>query len=279
MNSDNINADNINADNSNVLKNFGFIITRHVNSETTNKYWNECIRHIRHSYPLRKIVVIDDNSNLQFLKAEYDYKNVEYVNSEFPGRGELLPYYYYYKNDYFDNAVIIHDSAFIQTRIPFEVLIKQNTKVMPLWHFNSEKKENFNNTLHLVSKLGNNFEIMNTLMQNKEYDVLGPTNKEIWYGCFGVQSFINREFLISIKNKYNPFNLLNFVTCRSDRCCLERIMGVIFFVEYLRFLKIPSLLGDIKKYCEWGYTYNKHCENIRNKKIPRIPIVKVWSGR
>jgi len=259
--------------------NFGFIITRHVNSDTTNKYWNECIRHIRGQYPLKKIVVIDDNSDKKFLKAEYEYRNVEYVDSEYYGRGELLPYYYFYKNHYFDNAVIIHDSVFMQKRVPFEHLIKKGIKVLPLWHFNSEKKENINNTVRIVNGLTNNYDIMINLLNNKEFDVLGPTNKEIWSGCFGVQSFINRDFLIGLKNKYNLFNMLNFINSRSDRCCLERIMGIIFFVEYLRILNIPSLFGDIKSYCEWGYTYREHCENIRNKKILRLPAVKVWSGR
>jgi len=50
-------------------RNFGFIITRHVNSETTNKYWNFCIQSIRRFYPFKKIVVIDDNSDLRVLKA------------------------------------------------------------------------------------------------------------------------------------------------------------------------------------------------------------------
>ena len=30
---------------------FGFIITRHVNSDTTNNYWNQCIRCLRKFYP------------------------------------------------------------------------------------------------------------------------------------------------------------------------------------------------------------------------------------
>jgi nucleoside-diphosphate-sugar epimerase len=49
---------------------YGFIILRHVNSELTNEYWNECVRCIRRFYPLRKIVVIDDNSNKDFVKAD-----------------------------------------------------------------------------------------------------------------------------------------------------------------------------------------------------------------
>ena len=79
------------------MVNFGFIITRHVNSLKTNKYWNHCIKCIRSLYPLRKIVVIDDNSKKEFLSADFQYKNVEIVETEFHGRGELLPFYYLLK--------------------------------------------------------------------------------------------------------------------------------------------------------------------------------------
>jgi hypothetical protein len=108
---------------------------------------------------------------------------------------------------------------------------------------------------------------------------MGRPNDNVWAGCFGAQSFINRKFLIKIGDKYNLFNLLKYVTSRRYRCCLERIMGVIFHEEYLKHVKQYSLLGNIKTYCEWGYTYQEHCENLKNKKIPRLPVVKVWSGR
>ena len=124
---------------------FGFILTRYVHSVVTNKYWNECVQCIKRCYPLKKIIVIDDNSKKEFLNADHEYENVEYVISEFPGRGELLPYYYLYKNHYFDNAIIIHDSVFIQKRINFEYLIQKQVQVLPLWHFTCEKKENFHN--------------------------------------------------------------------------------------------------------------------------------------
>ena len=37
---------------------YGFIITRHVNSEQTNKYWNHNIKLIRTHYPFKKIIII-----------------------------------------------------------------------------------------------------------------------------------------------------------------------------------------------------------------------------
>ena len=122
---------------------YGFIITRHVNSIKTNKYWNYCIQCIRRFYPSEKykIVVIDDNSKKEFLKEFNNYENVTYIQSEFPGRGELLPYYYFYQYHFFKKAVIIHDSVFFQKRIKFENI---HLPVLPLWHFENEKKEKTN---------------------------------------------------------------------------------------------------------------------------------------
>ena len=122
---------------------YGFIILRHVNSKNTNKYWNLCVMLLRKWYPDTKIVVIDDNSNKDFLEPFANYTNVEIVESEFPGRGELLPYYYFLKTKYFNNAVIIHDSVFFHSRINFEKII--GIKVLPFWHFNADKENFLNN--------------------------------------------------------------------------------------------------------------------------------------
>ena len=122
------------------MSSYGFIITRHVNSEKTNKYWNHAVRSIRRFYPFRKIVIIDDNSNQAFVREEYDYKNIQIVKSEYPGRGELLPYYYFYKNKYFDNAVILHDSVFFHKRIHFEKLNNLPLENLIVEYYNKDWK-------------------------------------------------------------------------------------------------------------------------------------------
>jgi hypothetical protein len=256
---------------------YGFIITRHVNSATTNFYWNHCIQCIRRFYSPEnyKIVVIDDNSNKEFLKADFDYTNIEYVESEFPGRGELLPYYYFYKNHYFENAVIIHDSVFFQTKINFS---KINSPVLPLWHFTEEKAENISNTLRLTQYLINNYQIKKTLLTNK-YESLSSFNTTNWFGCFGVQSYINHAFLTLIQKKYGLFKLLNFVVNRLDRCCLERIMGSIFYNECRDIWQHKSLLGSINLYCPWGYTWNEYWSQMQLRKKSKKPLIKVWTGR
>jgi hypothetical protein len=253
------------------MNSFGFIVTRHVNSEKTNKYWNHCVKLLRTLYPFRKIIIIDDNSNYQYVKAEFNYKNVEIIKSEFPKRGELLPYYYFLKGKYFDNAVIIHDSVFFHKRINFEDFGKIN--VLPLWFFNSDI-ENVENTQRIARKLKNYLALESKL---KKDTILLGLRSDKWYGCFGVQSYINLKFLEHIEQKYGITNLISAVNCRADRCCLERIFGCIFFTES-KIANSKSLLGDIMKYQKWGYTYDEYMEHLKKGTIPR-GIVKVWTGR
>jgi hypothetical protein len=257
------------------MNDFGFIITRHVKSETTNRYWNHSVKLLRIFYPTKKIVIIDDNSDTNFLKADQNYDNVEIMQSEFTGRGELLPYYYFIKNKFFENAIIIHDSVFFHKRINFEVL--NGTNVMPLWHFNSDN-ENQSNTLRIIEKLKNKFIIENKISHNN-INMFNIMIDSKWYGCFGCQSYINHNFLLHIENKYDISSLINIIKNRLDRCCLERVMGCIFSIEYPRMNFSKSILGNIFSYPVSGkYNYDNYESDLKKGTIPNY-VVKVWSGR
>ena len=107
---------NQNSESENFEETFGVIILRHVNNEITNTYWMYCYDCIRNIYPNNKILIIDDNSNYEYV-GEKNIINTEIIQSEFPGRGELLPYYYFQKTKPFDRALIIHDSVFLNKKI------------------------------------------------------------------------------------------------------------------------------------------------------------------
>jgi hypothetical protein len=251
---------------------YGFIITRHVNSETTNKYWNQSVKLIRTFYPLIKIVIIDDNSNYQYIKADFDYINIETIQSEYPGRGELLPYVYYLKYKWFDSAIILHDSVFIHKRIPFERL---KCNVMPLWHHEYDK-ENLNNLLRISSTLKNNGFIKHRLQKSDKILGLESDNFNL---CFGVQSYIKLKFLEILEFKYKISNLVYAIKNRKDRCGLERIMGLLFFTEYLKYYPQKSLLGHINSHHNsFRYNYDTYLNDLQNKKIHGI-CIKVWTGR
>jgi len=251
---------------------YGFIILRHVNSDRTNKYWNNSVKLLRSFYPNKKIVIIDDNSKKEFLRADSEYKNIEVIQSEFHGRGELLPYYYFYKNKFFDNAIILHDSVFIHKKLLFEKLI--GLRVLPIWNFNADS-DNLSNTYRISRCLTNSYELHKQL--NTEKHVLGMF-KTKWVGCFGVQSFINHDFLVHLQNKYKLFNMLNHVKCRQDRCCLERILGCIFSLEAPRVFILKSMFGNIFSYQKWGYTFEQYQNDRSQFQLPK-PVIKIWTGR
>jgi hypothetical protein len=252
---------------------FGFIITRHVNSAQTNKYWNHNIKLIRTHYPFKKIVIIDDNSNYAFVKADFNYRNLEIIQSEYPGRGELLPYIYYLRHKWFDNAVIIHDSVFFHKRIPFESI---KVPVLPFWHHPYDK-EHLNNLLRISGYLKNGSFIRQRLSGN-EINILGM-NDEKFNLCFGGQCYINHSFLSNLERKYNISNLVHAITCRTDRCGLERILGLLFNNEFKQLNKIKSFYGDIRTHhLSFNYNFDNYLSDFRNN-IIHGTLVKVWTGR
>jgi hypothetical protein len=257
------------------MSNYGFIITRHVNSETTNKYWNQSVKLIRCFYPLRKIVIIDDNSNQEFVKSDFEYKNLTIIQSEFPKRGELLPYYYYLKYKWFPNAVIIHDSIFIHQRIPFETFL---FPVLPLWHHIYDK-ENLPNIKRIASGLKNNRLLTNKIVGKEETVIRLGFSNDKFNLCFGGQCYIKLNFLERLQQKYNISNLVHYIHNRTDRCSLERILGLLFYEEYPNLLNVNSLFGDILKSPRaFDYNYNDYDNDLKHKKLLH-KFVKVWTGR
>jgi hypothetical protein len=262
---------------------YGFVMTRHVNSVKTNKYWNECYSSIRKFYPKNTVIIIDDNSKYEYITPLPDtppLTNVFFIQSEFPGRGELLPYYYLNKYKLFQTAIIIHDSVFIQQPIPLTTLtLKTPTLIWNFQHF-WEKPPNpdiTNDIKSLISKL--NPEHTQRLLELYE-------KKEQWTGSYGVMSIINTEYIsTTLDQTYHFFNLLEHVTTRNQRCCLERVFGLICADSNQSQTPCPTLLGDIhhyiNQYCNWEYDFDQYMNDKNNikLKIERFPIIKAHSGR
>jgi len=228
----------------------GFIILRHVNNSITNNYWLKCYKNIRSFYPENYIMIIDDNSNYDFITNEELYKTTV-INSEFPKRGELLPYYYYLQNKLFDIAVILHDSVFIQQYIDFNI---DTYKI--IWTFEHKWDQIKDETIMI--KLFDDSELLNF------YE-----NKNKWKGCFGGMSIIKYNYLNYINSKYDISKLLNAILTRYNRCSFERVIACLLQKEN----KTEELLGDINNYCPWKITF-KDIDEYKN-----LPLLKVWTGR
>lgn len=241
----------------------GFIVIRHVNDAKTNLYWQEAVLNIRKFYPTNKLIIVDDNSNQEFVndslisEKKYDY-NV--VQSEFEKRGEILAYYYFHKLKPFPKAVVLHDSAFINSNIVFDDV----HDVQFLWSFPLQ----WNNTaleLEILSKFENKI-------------LLSTYNDPCkWRGCFGVMSVIEWEFLDNINTSYNFFNtLLPLVTCRIDRMAVERIFACACFSLKPSLIDAPHLIGDFEKCL---VPPNNSFEGYKQGVYSHHQCIKIFTGR
>ena len=248
---------------------FGFIILRHVNSTETNKYWQESYHCIRKIYPTNKIVIIDDDSNPVYLTV-ISMINTIIFESEFKKRGELLPYYYYLQNKWFENAVILHDSVFIKADIVTKY-VKYNVPYKMLWHFITHLQDQDNYILPLIFSLNNSSQLLDFY------------NSKKWNGCFGGMAIINHDFLTYLNNKYNICNLLSKITTRDDRIAFERVIACMVQCEDKK-IQI-GILQDILAYCQWGYSFDAYLNDLNClggdglNKLHKYPVIKVWTGR
>jgi hypothetical protein len=248
-----------------------FIITRYIKDETTNKYWYNCYSSIRKVYPNVKIIIIDDNSPYKNTNIDNKLVNCKIIKSEYPQRGELLPYYYFHKYKYAKKAIILHDSVFINR----EIDINNVNTYKFLWNFRHQHFDPDRDAYNIISKL-------NDSKLNSFYK-----DHTKWNGCFGSMSIITWNFLDKINTKYNFFDtMLSNIKNRHDRICFEQIFGCICtYIDKRR----DTVFGDIHEWrhsiqnkgCKlqsnWHIRYDEYnkCNNIFNKE----PIMKVWTGR
>lgn len=249
----------------------GFIITRHVRDERTNKFWRHCLECIRENYASNPVIIIDDNSPYSF--TENDDKivtsdvNCKLIHSEYPGCAELLPYYYFWKLRPFDRAVFLHDSVFIRGPIN----IDEKAAVEPLWYFKfaSALNENLDNIRILVNHM-------------KEADLIKSyiRSNMSWFGYFGVMCHITWEAIDNIQTQYDLFILLEHVNSRPMRMALERIMGALFHLAGYRSDRL-AIYGYLFEDQRWAdQDFENYYPNRNNQYwLGRRRAVKIWSSR
>uniref|UniRef100_A0A6C0JXJ7 Glycosyltransferase n=1 Tax=viral metagenome TaxID=1070528 RepID=A0A6C0JXJ7_9ZZZZ len=240
----------------------GIVITRHVRCENTNKLWNECYRCIRKWYPNNIIMIVDDASNYQYVSSHYNLVNCFIIQSEFPGSGELLGFYYFHKYHLFSKAIVIHDSSFLNGQLCVDDIHTARF----IWHFSHEW--NIPSAEIELIKVLHKSDFLFTIHRN--------TN--LWKGAFGTQCVITYEFLDSIVNKYRLFNLFQVVKHRNERCQLERVFGLICCAEDPSINNNPSIMGLIHDCEDFGtVSFDKYSNYFYS--YDHLVIIKTWVGR
>jgi hypothetical protein len=277
---------------------FGIIIIRHITDDENSMYWRYCVRAIRVNHPAVPIVIIDDNSNSTFLtdalkKEEAELYNCRIIYSIYKKQGEFLPYYYFSlsQHNWFENALIIHDSVFFtqpltNLDVVFDILGKQG--FLFLWHF-EYLYEDVADEVKLISALKNGNDILETVY----YD------RSMWSGCFGAMAFVSYQFTVKMFESYALSNLLHEITTRRNRMSFERLIACTMIHAAIRedasknksqeksysYYKMHSYLGRIHDYCKWGLRFHEIKDEIiaacdeDKTSSSQFPLIKVWSGR
>jgi hypothetical protein len=214
---------------------FGFIMIRHVNSTRTNEEWKNCYDSIRRFYN-NMIVIIDDNSSSEFL-TDHPTNNCIIVKSEYPKRGELLPYYYFIKNKYFDRAVVIHDSMKITNYYDFNNITNYK---------NFSRLFSFGNNAY-VQDIHHFKDCCNYLRNGNLLYQYHTSNLNRMIGCFGVCYVVDHQYIVEIEKKYHITNLVNYIDSRPKRQTLERLLSCLFEMDKnnTRFDTRSDILGSI----------------------------------
>ena len=236
-------------------KSYVFVILRNIRNVRDNDLWISAYNSIRTFYT-NKIIIIDDNSSINTVDGKLF--NTEVIKSEFNGAGEILPYFYFYKNKWADRMIFLHDSMFLNRLFRDEELTGD---VKFHWNFENEIKDK-RKIVQYISML-------------KDYNDLYDYIDGEWKGCFGGASIINLDSVVYVEEKYNLFStLVLHIKTRQDREAFERILGIVMYYENM----VDSNFGNIMKYPNAFESNNiETAQHMLNGYD--TAIVKVWKGR
>ena len=246
-------------------KSYVFVILRHISNKNDKELWIESYHSIRKFYK-NLIIIIDDNSQIEAEHCHLD--NVEVIKSEFPGAGEILPYYYFLKYKWADRMIFLHDSMFLKREFRPEEL-EYGTKFH--WYFSISRDLYLDKIIELSSFISNSNSLINYI------------NSDKWIGCFGAATIITVETINYLEKKYNLFTtLIHHIHNRREREYFERIIGIILCFEKIIDINKPSNCGCIHNVPEcWDQKY-KTIEDViklHNEHNYNSVIGKIWRGR
>ncbi len=211
-----------------------FVILRQLQTTTDNNYWISSYNSIRKFYK-NKIIIIDDNSMINTVNS--NLVNTEIIKSDFNGAGEILAYYYFYKNKWADCMIFLQDTMILER--PFESKELEGS-VHFHWHFiDSSVDKHYNKLMLFVSSLKNNSELVEDV----------TTSTRPWKGCFSATSIIHYSVVEILEDKYEIFSIfVLMIQNKKDRELFERLLGKILCVENFVDEDSCSNFGNITTY-------------------------------
>lgn len=257
---------------------FGFIISTCITSKLQYDQLSRCINSIRTHHKENYILIINDTKN----KLEYNIKElfendnkIIIVSSINQGSGELQSFYFFQKQNYFDTAVILHDSMIL-----LEALDNiKDINIKFIWYFSNHITQ-----WDIINEPITNYNIENNIrthtdllqdcilsdfrdnVQFQKFSLHCLKDKKKWVGCFGTCCIINKETLQRIENIVPFIKTFTQYTNKRYRCAAESIFALIchFIYNHIDFTK--SYDGLYYDGSNENKFHNKPCEFDNNLK-------------
>lgn len=239
-------------------KTYVFVILRNIQKTSDNDLWLACYHSIRQFYT-NQIIIIDDNSSVNTVNGKL--VNTEIIQSEFNGAGEILPYYYFNKENWADTMIFMHDSMVLHRLFTEDEL---DHEVVFHWHFKETNEVITKKTLSLLSSI------------TKSKEIEDYAKSKAWIGAFGCAGMIDYTVVTMLEEKYKLSKLVAVIRTRKQRELVERILGILLSYEK----KVVSNFGDIL-----NYPYKFEANNLQTSLYNisqanyNTAIVKLWRGR
>ncbi|KAK3235926.1 hypothetical protein CYMTET_53903 [Cymbomonas tetramitiformis] len=247
-----------------------FIILRHMSAFRHRALWRTSYAHLRYLYPHNRIIILDDHSTVQDGCSD----GIEIIQSEFKGRGEVLPYYYFHKLKLGESMLYIFDSIFVQKALDL-------SQPQVMW----TAKHEWDSPSHL-----------NLFTGMKNPAALKSLKLEEWDVAFGAMSFVTWDMVHDLDERFSFFDaLLPRVHNRPTRMDFERVWGRA--MSLYNFSAI-SMFGDLHEYIEekvrpnvlgygavlgtCGYSpfsFDLHQYHRFKGNLAMVPAIKVWQSR
>lgn len=219
---------------------YGFIIPTCIKKKQHLLTLIKCIDSLQKFHSNEKIVIIIDHaSTIKNIESYINYQNIIFENDpNLKSPADMLFFYYFLKNKYFNTAIIIQDSMFVQSKFN-ENDIEKIKNIKYMWHFTNHRKQwvkikeptseyNTNNNIITHDDLINHYidKYKNIFCDSYNYIKKTYNDKNKWSGSLGCCCIINIDFLKKVQNDTRIIDVMLQMKNNRDRRTMESIFPI-----------------------------------------------------
>jgi len=217
------------------MEDFGFVIPSYCSSEVHLLQLKRCLNSIIKFHPGKKIIVIDDYSDINLTEKLKTFETVKVVMSPVKSAGDMVTYKVFKDNPLFKLGVIIQDSMVLEKKLDN---IDSIETIKYIWYFTNhrlhwskvkEPQTEYNKKHGIKVHDDAVMDVIRRFVTKKDFKTYALDmfmKKDKWSGCFGCLSIINYEFIDVLNEKTGIVDLLMNMNDNRFRRVAESIFAL-----------------------------------------------------